>query len=180
MGHETAGEVIALGSAVSPSDVKTGKLYVVMAINPCVKSIVNPILSSFGIGLNGGYAEYAVAKAVQLVPVVSLITRFPKDDMSLTGVLWAAGKCACPLCSCHGRCRCHCLQGYHEECMVLQAFDFLVPMSDSWINVIGQGWRPCAHHWRRWSWPPRRSNREAHRCHCVCCRQPSVESRSRD
>jgi hypothetical protein len=120
MGHETAGEVVALGSAVSPSDVKIGKLYAVMAINPCVKSIVSPILSSFGIGFNGGYAEYAVAKVTQLVPVVSLITTFSKDDMLLTVILWAAGKCACPLCSRHGRRWCHCLQGYHEECAFLQ------------------------------------------------------------
>jgi propanol-preferring alcohol dehydrogenase len=79
MGHETAGEVVALGAAVSPSDVKIGKLYVVMAINPCVKSIVAPINNSFGIGYNGGYAEYAIVKAVQLVPVVSSMAHLSKD-----------------------------------------------------------------------------------------------------
>jgi threonine dehydrogenase-like Zn-dependent dehydrogenase len=120
MGHETAGEVVALGAAVSPSNVKIGKLYVVMAINPCVKSIVTPINNSFGIGYNGGYAEYAVVKAVQLVPVVSLMTHFSKDKITLIRILCSAGERACTLCSRHGRRWCHRLQGYHQECLFLQ------------------------------------------------------------
>jgi propanol-preferring alcohol dehydrogenase len=77
MGHEASGEVVALGAAVSPMEVKVGKLYAVYVTVPCVTCMrpppaTEPSLTGFGVGQNGGYAEYAVAKASQLVPVVSV------------------------------------------------------------------------------------------------------------
>jgi propanol-preferring alcohol dehydrogenase len=79
MGHEASGEVVALGAAVSPREVKVGKLYAVFAIAPCVTCMRPPpttesLFAGFGVGQNGGYAEYAVVKANQLVPVVSVNT----------------------------------------------------------------------------------------------------------
>ncbi|KAH8928318.1 GroES-like protein [Atractiella rhizophila] len=67
LGHEFAGVPVRLGSDVDATEIRLGQLYVVNGDNPCIRGIT--ILPSPGLGANGGYAEYAVIKAVQLVPV---------------------------------------------------------------------------------------------------------------
>ncbi len=56
--------------------VVAGQLYAVWAVTPCPRAALPgfpPFADSIGLGENGGFAEYMVANASELVPVVSLI-----------------------------------------------------------------------------------------------------------
>ncbi|EIN09609.1 GroES-like protein [Punctularia strigosozonata HHB-11173 SS5] len=73
MGHEAAGEAVKLGSSVDPRKVKVGQLYVVWtSFTGCVPPPLGTppsAVSTFGVGLDGAYADYAVVSASNVVPV---------------------------------------------------------------------------------------------------------------
>ncbi|KAI0695869.1 N-benzyl-3-pyrrolidinol dehydrogenase [Cerioporus squamosus] len=69
MGHENVGYAVEWGSEVT--GIVRGQLYAVWASVPCAKATLGfpPFSDSIGLGENGGYAEYLVAAASELVPV---------------------------------------------------------------------------------------------------------------
>ncbi|KAI0691375.1 chaperonin 10-like protein [Cytidiella melzeri] len=72
MGHEVSGIAVDLGSNVK--DIVKDKRYAVMSIGGCVSCLAKgssgPLsLPLFGVGSNGGHAEYTVVDASTLVPV---------------------------------------------------------------------------------------------------------------
>ncbi|KAH9902903.1 N-benzyl-3-pyrrolidinol dehydrogenase [Cubamyces lactineus] len=68
LGHENVGYAVQLGSNVE--GIVEGQLYAVWDAVPCAAmSKLPPALNSIGIRLNGGYAEYLVVNAAELVPV---------------------------------------------------------------------------------------------------------------
>ncbi|RPD56334.1 N-benzyl-3-pyrrolidinol dehydrogenase [Lentinus tigrinus ALCF2SS1-7] len=69
LGHENAGYAVSWGSEVTGID--KDQLYIVYLTSPCAEQAQAPItgLDVIGVGANGGYAEYLVVDADQLVPV---------------------------------------------------------------------------------------------------------------
>ncbi|KAI0749440.1 N-benzyl-3-pyrrolidinol dehydrogenase [Daedaleopsis nitida] len=69
LGHENVGYAVQLGSEVT--GIVEGHLYAVWTAVPCPRAIAGfpPLSDSIGIGENGGYAEYLVVNASELVPV---------------------------------------------------------------------------------------------------------------
>ncbi|KAJ7156301.1 chaperonin 10-like protein [Mycena filopes] len=70
-GHEVCGTPVKLGSKVDEHIAKKGKLYSVLIADGCTHGLAGgPALNNtFGIGNDGGYAEYAIVTADMLVPV---------------------------------------------------------------------------------------------------------------
>ncbi|KAJ7764921.1 hypothetical protein B0H16DRAFT_1413833 [Mycena metata] len=71
MGHEICGVPVKLGSKVNKEVAQIGKLYSILAADGCVHGAggLPAILNTYGIGKDGGYAEYLIATADTLVPV---------------------------------------------------------------------------------------------------------------
>ncbi|KAJ7615874.1 hypothetical protein FB45DRAFT_757693 [Roridomyces roridus] len=68
MGHEACGVHCIprpLGPKVDAFSIHLGKLYAVLAVDSCM----NPTKGTFGVGLDGAYAEYFIATVDQTVPV---------------------------------------------------------------------------------------------------------------
>ncbi|CDO75112.1 hypothetical protein BN946_scf185010.g37 [Trametes cinnabarina] len=68
-GHEVVGYPAKIGPDVK--GIREGRLYSVHAITPCVQGTVAlPLIEqAVGLGRNGGYAEYVLVEAPQLIPV---------------------------------------------------------------------------------------------------------------
>jgi len=71
-----------LGHKVDPRKIKEGRLYAVLSLGSCVRCAHLPkpggpvsitSATGFGLGSNGGHAQFAVVDEEQLVPVVSII-----------------------------------------------------------------------------------------------------------
>ncbi|KAJ7187018.1 chaperonin 10-like protein [Mycena filopes] len=74
MGHEICGVPVKLGAKVDEQDAQIGKLYSILLIDGSVQNPTNggpAILSTYGLGMDGGYAEYFIGTAELLVPVPS-------------------------------------------------------------------------------------------------------------
>ncbi|KAJ6558309.1 hypothetical protein B0H19DRAFT_994190 [Mycena capillaripes] len=71
LGHEICGTPVKLGSKVHSSIIQRGKLYVVLALDDCVRGLNGgaALLNTIGSGKDGGYAEYIIVTADTLVPV---------------------------------------------------------------------------------------------------------------
>ncbi|KAI0373425.1 GroES-like protein [Pilatotrama ljubarskyi] len=65
LGHETAAWAVKLGEGVDPEKVEIAKLYALYAL----RSRQRPEIYGLGLGIEGGLAEYIVAKWDQLSPV---------------------------------------------------------------------------------------------------------------
>ncbi|KAJ7764922.1 chaperonin 10-like protein [Mycena metata] len=73
MGHEICGVPVKLGSKVDEQLAQKGKLYSILAADGCIHGAngVPAILNTYGLGRDGGYAEYFIATPDTLVPVPS-------------------------------------------------------------------------------------------------------------
>ncbi|KAI0368691.1 N-benzyl-3-pyrrolidinol dehydrogenase [Pilatotrama ljubarskyi] len=68
LGHENVGYAVQIGCEVE--GIVKGGLYAIHDLVPCVAmNNLPPALNSIGIGRDGGYAEYIVVNAEELVPV---------------------------------------------------------------------------------------------------------------
>ena len=77
-----------MGENVDPQEIKIGTLYGVLGLSPCVRptpGFPEAALNTPGLGLDGGFAEYIVILATQLVKVVSIYYTFPpvRDSLSI-------------------------------------------------------------------------------------------------
>ncbi|KAI0649383.1 GroES-like protein [Trametes meyenii] len=67
-GHENVGYAVKLGLEVE--GITEGKLYAIYDVVPCIAMTnLPPALNSVGLGRNGGFAEYIVVAAQELLPV---------------------------------------------------------------------------------------------------------------
>ncbi|KAI0671482.1 N-benzyl-3-pyrrolidinol dehydrogenase [Trametes maxima] len=68
LGHENVGYAVQLGSEVE--GITEGQLYAIYDVVPCIAMTnLPPAVNSVGLGRNGGYAEYIVVAAQELLPV---------------------------------------------------------------------------------------------------------------
>ncbi|KAJ7120619.1 chaperonin 10-like protein [Mycena crocata] len=70
-GHEILGVPVRIGNQLDTSLIKLGKLYSVLTPDSCDHgSNGGPVFTNaLGLGVDGGYVEYVIVKAVNLVPV---------------------------------------------------------------------------------------------------------------
>ncbi|KAJ7644866.1 hypothetical protein FB45DRAFT_862117 [Roridomyces roridus] len=77
MGHEASGVVVKLGSNVDNKDIHIGKLYSVLAGDSGTHGLkgIPVVFNSLGVGNDGAYAEYFIARFDLLVPVLNMVSR---------------------------------------------------------------------------------------------------------